>query len=212
MDFTKLSSVTLILCFYFLFIISCSGSGSSNSVVDQKKPRRTLAAPVEALINTRIAEIESLVSDLDIVSEVLSSNERDQDITKDEIISLEKEWRRSSVESPFIKSFMTNNCAKSLFKFQNRHAGYKEIFITSEKGVNLCMTNITSDYYQADESWWVESFNQGKGMSYYSDIEYDESAHSRAISIYVPVKDLKTNKVIGVCKAVIDLNSIKADL
>jgi hypothetical protein len=74
------------------------------------------------------------------------------------------------------------------------------------------MTNKTSDYYQADEDWWVRAFAGDQGHFYYDEIEYDESAMSEAIPVYIPVIDPQTQKAIGVIKAVVDLVTIRMEL
>ena len=73
-------------------------------------------------------------------------------------------------------------------------------------------TNRTSDYLQADEAWWSETFSAGQGKSHYGAIEYDDSAYSESIPLYVPIIDPQTSKVIGVLKAVCDITAIKMEL
>ena len=73
-------------------------------------------------------------------------------------------------------------------------------------------TNKTSDYYQADEAWWTETYANGLGKSLFGAIEYDESALAEAIPIYVPITDPDTGSAIGVMKAVCDITAIKMEL
>ena len=74
------------------------------------------------------------------------------------------------------------------------------------------MTNKTSDYYQADEDWWIQSYNEGQGKTFHGAIEYDESAKAEAIPLYMPIMDPDTNKAIGVMKVIIDITAIKMEL
>ena len=37
--------------------------------------------------------------------------------------------------------------------------------LTDAKGAVIAATNKTSDYFQADERWWEEAYNNGKGAS-----------------------------------------------
>ena len=84
--------------------------------------------------------------------------------------------------------------------------------VTDKRGLICGETNKTTDYYQADEQWWITAYNLGKGKSYYGGIEYDESAMAEVISIYVPVIDPGINKAIGVIKAACDITAIKMEL
>ena len=76
----------------------------------------------------------------------------------------------------------------------------------------MAESNKTSDYLQADESWWTKAFAGGSGDTHHGAIEYDESARSEAISLYVPVIDPDTRQAIGVIKAVCDITAIKMEL
>ena len=75
----------------------------------------------------------------------------------------------------------------------------------------MAATNKSSDFLQADEAWWVETFKRGRQGGRTGPIEYDESTGSEAISVYVPLVDAE-DAVIGVIKAVCDLNAIKREL
>ena len=79
-------------------------------------------------------------------------------------------------------------------------------------GLNAGQTNKTTDYYQADEDWWIGAYNSGKGKASHGTIEFDESAQTEAISLYIPVMDGINNKAIGVIKAVVSITAIKMDL
>jgi len=66
------------------------------------------------------------------------------------------------------------------------------------------MTNKTSDYYQADEQWWQKSYNEGKGRSFHSKVEYDKSAGFWGIALYVPIYD-RQQEMIGIIKAFLEI-------
>ncbi len=67
--------------------------------------------------------------------------------------------------------------------------------------MNVCQTNKITDYYQADEGWWQETFAMGKACR--AAPEFDESAKVFALPLYVPVRDPTSGKIIGVAKAVV---------
>ncbi|WP_119342661.1 hypothetical protein [Facilibium subflavum] len=99
-----------------------------------------------------------------------------------------------------------NACAMRLKQFQSAHPAFAEIFITDVAGMNVCQTNMTSDFYQADEDWWQKAYNGGKGRLYYGDIEYDQSAYSIAIPIYIPI--YHKGEVIGISKSILTIDDI----
>ncbi len=111
-----------------------------------------------------------------------------------------------------MKPCLTNPCAKVLVGFQETNKGFSEVFVTDGRGLVVAATNKTSDYLQADEAWWTDTFAGGRGKARHGEIEYDPSARSEAISLYAPVIDPETKQAVGVIKAVCDLTAIKMEL
>ena len=165
---------------------------------------------VEEIIQTKLEKLKVLLQDPVIVSSVNKFNTKRHQINPGEIYELDEKWRRSSGEDRFVRGFTTNKCALRLLQFRMSHPGFSEIFVTGQKGLNVGQTNKTSDFFQADEGWWIETFNKGKAFR--GNIEYDESSQTEAISIYLPVKDPLTKKTVGVAKAVLNLAAIKEEL
>ena len=171
-----------------------------------------LAPEVEAVLDRKIALIRELVEDPVIVNEVKKANQQHKDISLQEILKLDTRWRSTEGIDEFIEPFLTNEIAHKLIEFQERHPGFSEIFVVDMYGLNVGQTNKTTDYYQADEDWWIGAYNSGKGKASHGAIEFDESAQTEAISLYIPVMDRINNKAIGVIKAVVSITAIKMDL
>ena len=171
-----------------------------------------LAPEVEAVLDRKIALIRELVEDPVIVNEVKKANQQHKDISLQEILKLDTRWRSTEGIDEFIEPFLTNEIAHKLIEFQERHPGFSEIFVVDMYGLNAGQTNKTTDYYQADEDWWIGAYNSGKGKASHGTIEFDESAQTEAISLYIPVMDGINNKAIGVIKAVVSITAIKMDL
>jgi methyl-accepting chemotaxis protein len=79
-----------------------------------------------------------------------------------------------------------------------------EVFVTDIQGLNIAMTDRTSDYLQADEGWWQGAYG---GSIFISDVEYDDSANVWALNIGVPVRDQSGGKVIGVLRGTVDVSA-----
>ena len=171
-----------------------------------------ISPQVEKVLQRKIGLIETLGKNPVVLKFVKASNLKNQDITLDEILILDEKWKQSNGINGFIKALMTNSCAQVLIEFQDSYEGFPEIFVTDIRGLIVCETNKTTDYYQADEAWWTETYNQGRGKSHFGGFEYDESAFAEAISIYIPVIDPDTGKIIGTIKAVCDITQIKMEL
>jgi hypothetical protein len=81
-----------------------------------------------------------------------------------------------------------------------------EVFATDKHGLVVAMTERTGDYLQADESWWEQAFNNGRGDIYIGQVEYDDSSQIWAINIAVPIKD--SEQVVGVLRGTVDISSV----
>ncbi|NQV35825.1 MAG: HAMP domain-containing protein [Phycisphaeraceae bacterium] len=78
-----------------------------------------------------------------------------------------------------------------------------EVFVTNKYGANVCQTNRTSDYYQADESWWHKAKDAGV---YLRDVAYDESAHVYSTDICLRI-DGPDGDFLGVMKAALNIEN-----
>ena len=171
-----------------------------------------LAPEVENVLDQEITTLGMLAQDPVVISETQKSNQKNKDLTKAEIDRLDRDWQQSKTITPFIRMFLENATAERLLAFQKNHPGFKEIFVADAYGLNVGQTDKTSDYYQADESWWTDSFNAGKGKTFHGKIEFDASSQTEAISIYIPIMNPESGAAIGVLKGVLDLLSIKNSL
>ena len=135
-----------------------------------------------------------------VLDAVRSANVRERDVTPAQIEELDRKWRSSGEE--IAQELTDKKCNESLILFQRTFRAFAEIFVTSVRGLNVCETNKTTDYYQADEDWWKRTFSRGMPQRQ-SSLEFDESAGVFAVPVYVPVHDPTSGNVIGVAKAIV---------
>ena len=194
----------------FAIFVCVMGSSPATAAVQAQKG---FSKEVVEVLEKRIDTLRELTQDAVILQAVQESNQKNGSVPLTDILMVDRKWiaKDKSVDA-FVKSLMTNACANRLMVFQDGHDGYPEIFIADAKGTNVCITNRTSDYYQADEDWWVQGYNAGQGKTFYGKIEYDESAMAESIPAFLPVMDPATKQAIGVLKAIVDITAIKREL
>lgn len=174
-----------------------------------------LSPEIEKVLSKKLDLVKDLAKDPTIIAQVKAANEKDKSSTVDQYYDQDNKWRSAKDSSdPFIKPYLENDTAKVLKSFQAKNPGFSEIFVTDKYGLNVGQTNRTTDFYQADEGWWVKANDerQSGGVAYHGDIEFDKSAQAEAISIYVPVNDPGTTPIVGVIKAVLSIAAIKSEL
>ena len=205
--------IFLVLIFGFI-CMSCGRGNKQEKVIQEvdQGTEVTFSEEVNQILERKKELIINMAQDPQIISFVRRANEKNQDLSNSAINRLDERWQRTEGIDDFIKPFITNDTALFLVAFQEKNDVFSEIFVTDKKGLIVGETNKTSDYYQADEEWWVQTFNEGRGKEFFGEIEYDESSRSEAIPIYVPVFDPDSQEVIGVIKAVCDITAIKLEL
>ena len=166
----------------------------------QKEVTRARIREFENQYDRSIQLLRVKLQDSVVLDAVQSANVRDRDITPEQIAALDREWRKPGLE--IAKQLTDKKCNESLILFQRTYGAFAEIFVTGVRGLNVCQTNKTTDYYQADEDWWHRTFTRGLSQRQ-STLEFDESAGVFAVPVYVPVRDPSSGDVIGVAKAIV---------
>lgn len=145
----------------------------------QKEVTRARIREFENQYNRAIQLLRVKLQDSVVLDAVQRANVRDRDITLAQIEELDREWRNPGLE--ISRKLTDKDCNESLTLFQNTYGAYAEIFVTNVHGLNVCETNKTTDYYQADEEWWQRTFASGT-TARQSTPEFDESAGVESIT------------------------------
>jgi hypothetical protein len=193
-------------------LAGCDGETGPATMGTGETSPPDFSAEVKEVLANKSGLVEQLAADAIVVAAVKTANQANKELSQAEIDRLDEQWQQTEGIDEFIKSMITNPCAERLIDFQETHDAFSEIFVTDQKGLIVAETNKTSDYLQADEAWWKKAYAGGSGHVHHGAIEYDESARSEAISLYVPVTDPDTQQAIGVIKAVCDITAIKMEL
>ena len=209
---------SLILIFILLIAVAIGGlflysrgKLGRKAEVEKEEPVASVISPeIENILSKKMETLKVLAQNPVLIEESKKSSQKNADLSQDAIVSLDKKWASEPKDSSYIKGFMTNAVASELIKFQKENPGFVEIFLTDKVGLNVGQTNKTSDFYQADEDWWTGAYDSGRGKSYHSEIEYDDSSGSQSISFYTAVEE--SDKVVGIIKAVLDVSAIEEEL
>ena len=87
---------------------------------------------------------------------------------------------------------------------ENGLARYGEVIVTNAYGASIAQSGMTSDYYQADETWWTRAVRDG---FYVGDPKVDESAGVYSVDLVTRIDD-DAGQLAGVVKVVLSLGSI----
>jgi GAF domain-containing protein/HAMP domain-containing protein len=160
-------------------------------------------------LNGHLDVLQTLALDETIRQSVRAANALKPELT--DILELDEQWQRavaSGESSSLVNSKLSNSLSNDLIAFQNLSPEHVEVFVTDQAGALVSATNMTSDYYQADEEWWIETFNEGFGDVYISQPEFDISAGKLSILLAVPIFDTRQGGLIGILRSTVSLDSL----
>lgn len=123
----------------------------------------------------------------------------------EQLLAQDETWSNAADNHPLVRSTLNNAAADELHELQKIAPDHIEVFLTNRFGATIAATNRTSDYYHADEEWWLAAYNSGKGAIYVGPPEYDESSQVQAMDLAVPIR-LEDGTVVGVLRSTLNLS------
>jgi len=183
----------------------------STKIIDQKTQdtlqtfSQEVAQQINSVLHEKAKKINTLGS-APVVKQLLrqsntdfsflSPNERDEYIAK-----LNRQWvATKNIDSPFLQPYLTNSIAKYfLQQFALQPDEYGEIFLTNRYGALVASTGKLTTLAHGHKYWWRESYNKGKGKTFFDDRGFDASVKGYVLGIVVPIK--QDGVIIGILKA-----------
>jgi methyl-accepting chemotaxis protein len=158
-------------------------------------------------VSAEVKLLETLAKTPTLVAIIEKANQDRASWTPEQIAALDKAWinEDSSIETT-VQEIAGNDISTYLKDFIQNYPEEVEVFVTDIKGLNVAMTDRTSDFLQKDESWWKAAHGKGKGSTYIGSVEYDESSKAYAMNIGIPIRTLDTQEVIGVLRGTLDIS------
>ena len=224
----NLSVRTKIMSAFLIIAVSAACAGLISISIAQKTLEshvgedslvlaRSAMNEIDREINNKLQLIQAYADD-ETVIDYLETVNREFDAMENAesyINRTDKEWisEQGELITPFMQKLISNRLSenirktiekKEFYKHKHGHTIFSEIFLTNKYGANVAQTQKTSDYYQADEEWWIRS----KSEDYYvGGLNYDESAGVYALDITASVRS-KSGEFLGVIKAVFNIQEI----
>jgi len=146
-----------------------------------------------------------------VIDAVKAQNAKHASITQADIDALDKQWRAETktAAKPLINQVMGNALSTHLRKLEAGTKGLvTEVFVMDNKGLNVGQSDVTTDYWQADEAKWQKTFLVGPGAVFVDKVEKDESTQKFQVQVSIPIVDPSTNAVIGAVTVGLDIESL----
>jgi hypothetical protein len=146
----------------------------------------------------RVQVLEAQLHERTVTGAIQKSNAQARELQLAEILERDRRWQLA-VDDAIVDELTDPACNETLRRFTKAFEGFAEILVTNARGANVCVTNRTTDYYQADEDWWQHAFTAKRPTN--GHLAFDESAGVVAVPAYIPIRDPVTGVTIGVAKA-----------
>jgi HAMP domain-containing protein len=160
---------------------------------------------LERIRDVRVWAMEPLVVEAAVQGDRLSARSgwpRYPEIVKDQkaIQAIEQRMERTRALNPLPRAtrYLTDQLAES--------GVFREVFFTDRNGYNVAVSNLTSDFVQSDEEWWLRTWENGIHIG---KVGFDASAGVFSVDIHVRVHDPVTGAPVGVMKAVLDISAVQ---
>lgn len=124
--------------------------------------------------------------------------------------AVDRRWADLPADGPELRGLLDNAFSERLRDFQRSNRLFVEILVADREGRLVAATNKTSDYYQADESWWQQAMKLKNGEAVVEGLDFDRSADVFSLDISLPVFAPGRDDPLGVVKAVVNVSPLFA--
>ncbi|MCX4029688.1 hypothetical protein H0A36_12995 [Endozoicomonas sp. SM1973] len=143
-----------------------------------------------------------------VLTALAEQNAKHRMLTLQQELTLDQQWldELKEKEQPLISSVLANKLSRYLQEVKKTSNGlFAEIFVMDIKGLNVGQSDITSDYWQGDESKYKNTVLIGKDAIFIDEIQFDESSQHFQAQVSLSIADPKTGRVSGAITFGIDV-------
>lgn len=155
------------------------------------------APQITKLLNEKI---KPWLGNAAIVDAIKAQNVKTASFTDADIDKLDKQWRAEAKAGggPLVDE-LAKNALSAFLKAKKAESNgvFSEVFVMDAKGLNVGMSDTTSDYMQGDEAKWQKTYPVGPDAVFIDEVEYDESSKAFQSQVSATVVDPATGKPIG---------------
>lgn len=188
---------------YSLAVMATLLVGASTAMAEEPHE-----APIRDIIDLDVRE---WMADPVVIAAIKAQNATTTSLSEDVIIQMDKQWRAETKadKRPLIDG-IAGNALSTYLKEKQSDSGelISEMFVMDAKGLNVGMSNQTSDYWQGDEAKWQKSFLLGKDAVFIDEAEMDDSTATLQAQASISIVDPDSGEVIGAVTVGFNLDAL----
>ena len=154
-------------------------------------------------------DLQEWITDPVIVYAIREQNELLKNISSLEIRKQDKIWREEGKFGALVLDLLDRQASIIARDRREQSNGVvNEIIVMDAHGLNVAISDRTSDYFQGDEAKWQETFLKGPDAVHVSELEFDESTQKVQTQVSLSVTDPDSGEVIGAVTLGISLDQL----
>ncbi|MEM6489180.1 MAG: hypothetical protein AAF677_13100 [Pseudomonadota bacterium] len=143
-------------------------------------------------------ELQGWITDPIFVYAIREQNAMFGSLSARRIERLDRQWIAEKGRGPMIGDLLDRQASIILRDRRELSKGViTEIILMDQYGLNVAISDPTSDYYQGDEAKYQDTYLKGPGAVHVSEVEYDESTGFDQTQVSMTVVDPDTGAPIG---------------
>ncbi|MEM1277699.1 MAG: PDC sensor domain-containing protein [Pseudomonadota bacterium] len=154
-------------------------------------------------------ELQTWINDPVLVYAIREQNQVWGNISERKITRLDKAWVKGGSRGPMVGDLIGRQASVILRDRRELSNGViTEIIVMDQQGLNVAISDPTSDFYQGDEAKYQETYLRGPGAVHVSELEFDDSTQKIQTQVSMTVVDPENGAPIGAVTFGIDLTAL----
>ncbi len=194
---------------FWIVVLSSAQAQAHGETVYTNKSTETSHAAIDIILEN---EIWPLAQSPSVVSAIKQQNLLHNQLTQDQINTLDQVWRQETetTQRPLINGMLKTDISKELQSYRKSRNGLvTEVILIDNKGLNVGISDVTSDYWQGDEDKWQKTLLRSPKAVFVSEASIDESTQQFQLQISVTVVDPESSRGIGSLTVGVDLDLLE---
>lgn len=150
------------------------------------------AEPQADMVDYVNGSVRGWFAGADVQAAISASNAAHAGMSESDLVALDKKWRAEIGKSPAptINPVLNSAVSEMLRGHVAESQGaITEIILMDNRGMNVAVSAVTSDFWQGDEAKYQETFPAGADAVHVGDIELDESSQTYQVQVSFVVSD-----------------------
>lgn len=145
----------------------------------------------------------------DVINAVIQQNTSNKNKSVNQLQKIDEQWQLAfKVGDIKLSKTVVNQSVSQLMK-QFEVASNEllsEIIVMDDRGYNVAIADMTSDYWQGDEEKYTQVFAKPEQTLFFDQIQYDASSKRFQVQVSAPLYDPQTKKAIGAITLGVDID------